>query len=57
MSLFRGCMVPPNSVMRVGAQLSATLGGEYIVKATTKGEILIPRTLHCIKGTTIWCFV
>jgi hypothetical protein len=32
--------------MRVEAQLSETLGGEYIVKAATKGEILIPRTLH-----------
>ena len=46
MSLVKGCKVPPNSVTRVGAQLSESLGGEYIVKAATKGEILIPRTLH-----------
>jgi hypothetical protein len=44
--LVKGCKVPPNSVMRVGAQLSESLAGEYIVKAATKGEILIPRTLH-----------
>jgi predicted aspartyl protease len=54
-SLVKGCKVPPNSVMRVEAQLSETLGGEYIVKAATKGEILIPRTLH--KGGTIRCFL
>ena len=40
--LVRGCMVSPNSVMRVEAQLSETLGWEYIMKAATKGEILIP---------------
>ena len=33
-------------VMRVGAQLSESMAGECIVKAATKGEILIPRTLH-----------
>jgi hypothetical protein len=32
--------------MRVGAQLSESMAGEYIVKAATKGEKLIPRTLH-----------
>ena len=41
-SLVRGCMVSPNSVMRVEAQLSETLGGEYIMKAATKWDILIP---------------
>ena len=41
-SLVRGCMVSPNSVMRVEAQLSETLGWEYFVKAATKGEMLIP---------------
>ena len=55
MSLVKRCKVPPNSVMRVGAQLSDSMAGEYIVKAATKGEILIPRTLH--KGVTIQCFV
>ena len=56
MSLVKGCKVPPNSFMRVEAQLSETLGGEYIVMAATKGEILIPR--HFIKGGgTIRCFV
>jgi hypothetical protein len=53
--LVKGCKVPPNSVMRVGAQLAESMAGEYIVKATTKGEILIPRTLH--KGVTIQYFV
>ena len=43
--LVKGCKVP-NSVMRVGAQLSESMAGECIVKAATKGEILIPRTLH-----------
>ena len=41
--------------MRVGAQLAESMAGEYIVKATTKGEILIPRTFH--KGVTIQYFV
>ena len=45
-SLVKGCQIPPNSVMRVGAQLSESMTGEYIVKAATKGEILLPRTLH-----------
>ena len=54
-SLVRGCRVPPNSVMRVGAQLSESMGKDYIVRATTRGEILIPRTLH--KGVTILWFV
>jgi hypothetical protein len=53
--LVKGCKVPPNSVMRVGAQLAESMAGEYIVKATTKGDILIPRTLH--KGVTIQYFV
>jgi hypothetical protein len=44
--LAKGCKVSPNSVMRVGAQLSESMAGEYIVKAATKGELLIPRTLH-----------
>ena len=57
MSLVRGCMVPPNSVMRVGAQLSATLGGGYIVKATTKGEILTPRTLHKGDDNLVLCLI
>jgi hypothetical protein len=43
-SLVKGCKVPPNLVMRVGAQLSESLAGKYIVKAATKGEILIPRS-------------
>ena len=41
--LVKGCKVPPYSVMRVGAQLSESMAGECIVKAATKGEILIPR--------------
>jgi hypothetical protein len=44
--LAKGCKAPPNSVMRVGSQLSESMTGEYIIKAATKGEILIPRTLH-----------
>jgi hypothetical protein len=44
--LVKVCKVPPNSIMRAGAQLSESMAGEYIVKAATKGEILIPRTLH-----------
>jgi hypothetical protein len=44
--LTKGCKVPPNSDMRVGAQLSESMAGEYIVKAATKGELVIPRTLH-----------
>ena len=43
--LVKGCKVPPNSAVRVGAQLSesmASMAGECIVKAATKGEILIP---------------
>jgi hypothetical protein len=39
-SLIRGCRVPPNSVMRVGAQLSETLGGGYIVKCSHQGRDL-----------------
>jgi hypothetical protein len=53
--LVKGCKVLPNSVMRGGAQLSESMAGKYIVKAATKGEILIPRTLH--KGVIIQCFV
>ena len=56
-SLVKGCKVHPNSVMRVGAQLSETLGGEYIVKAATKGEILIPRTLHKGGDNPVRCFI
>jgi hypothetical protein len=56
-SLVKGCKVPPNSVMRVGAQLSETLGGEYIVKAATKGEILIPRTLHKGGDNPVLCLI
>ena len=37
--LVKGCKVPLNSVMRVGAQLSESMAGEYIVKAATKGEL------------------
>jgi hypothetical protein len=55
--LVKGCKVPPNSVMRVGAQLSESMAGECIVKAATKGEILIPRTLHKGGGVIIQCFV
>jgi hypothetical protein len=56
-SLVKGCKVPPNSVMRVGAQLSESLGGEYIVKAATKGEILIPRTLHKGGDNLVLCLI
>jgi hypothetical protein len=56
-SLVKGCKIPPNSVMRVGAQLSETLGGEYIVKAATKGEILIPRTLHKVGNNPVLCLI
>jgi hypothetical protein len=56
-SLVKGCKVPPNSVMRVGAQLSESLAGEYIVKAATKGEILIPRTLHKGGDNPVLCLI
>ena len=56
-SLVRGCKVPPNSVMRVGAQLSETLGGEYIAKAATKGEVLIPRILHKGGDNPVLCLI
>ena len=56
-SLVKGCKVPPNSVMRVGAQLSESLGGEYIVKAATNGEILIPRTLHKGGDNPVFCLI
>jgi predicted aspartyl protease len=56
-SLVKGCKVPPNSVKRVGAQLSETLGGEYIVKAATKGEILIPRTSHKGGDNPVLCLI
>ena len=36
--LAKGCKVPPNSVMRVGAQLSESMAGEYIVKAIEPTE-------------------
>jgi hypothetical protein len=48
---------PPNSVMRVGAQLSESMAGEYIVKAATKGEILIPRTLHKEGDNPVLCLI
>ena len=57
MSLFRGCRIPPNSVMRVGAQLSESLEGDYIVRATTRGEILIPRTLHKGGNNPVLCLI
>jgi hypothetical protein len=56
-SLVKECKVPPNSVMRVGAQLSESLGGEYIVKAATNGEILIPRTLHKGGDNPVFCLI
>ena len=55
--LAKGCKVPPNSVMRVGAQLSESMAGEYIVKAATKGEILIPRTLHNGGDNPVLCLI
>jgi hypothetical protein len=55
--LVKGCKVPPNSVMRVGAQLSESMAGEYIVKAATKGEILIPRTLHKGGDNPVLCLI
>jgi hypothetical protein len=56
-SLVKGCKVPPNSVMRVGAQLSESMAGEYIVKAATKGELLIPRTLHNGGDNPVLCLI
>ena len=55
--LAKGCKVPPNSVMRVGAQLSESMAGEYIVKAATKGELLIPRTLHNGGDNPVLCLI
>ena len=55
--LVKGCQVPPNSVMRVGTQLSESMAGEYIVKAATKGEILIPRTLHKGGDNPVLCLI
>jgi hypothetical protein len=43
--------------MRVGAQLSESMVGEYIVKAATKGELLIPRTLHNAGDNPVLCFI
>jgi hypothetical protein len=43
--------------MRVGAQLSESMAGEYIVKAATKGEILIPRTLHNGGDNPVLCLI
>ena len=43
--------------MRVGAQLSESLAGEYIVKAATKGEILIPRTVHKGGDNPVLCLI
>ena len=53
-SLVKGCKVPPNSVR---AQLSESLRGEYIVKAATKGDILIPRTLHKGGDNPVLCLI
>ena len=55
--LAKGCKVPPNSVMRVGAQLSESMAGEYIVKAATKGELLIPQTLHNGGDNPVLCLI
>ena len=55
--LVKGCKVPPNSVMRVGAQLSESMAGEYMVKAATKGEMLIPRTLHKGGDNPVLCLI
>jgi len=55
--LAKGCKVPPNSVMRVGAQLSESMAREYIVKAATKGELLIPRTLHNGGNNPVLCLI
>ena len=55
--LAKGCKVPPNLVMRVGAQLSESMAGEYIVKAATKGELLIPRTLHNGGDNPVLCLI
>ena len=55
--LAKGCKVPPNSVMRVGAQMSESMAGEYIVKAATKGELLIPRTLHKGGDNPVLCLI
>ena len=49
-SLVKGCKVPPISVMRVGSQLSETLGA-------TKGKILIPRTLHKGGDNPVLCLI
>jgi hypothetical protein len=43
--------------VRVRAQLSETLGGEYIIKAATKGEILIPPTLHKGGDNPVLCLI
>ena len=43
--------------MRVGAQLSESMAGEYIVKAATKGELLIPRTLHNGGDNPVLCLI
>jgi hypothetical protein len=40
-----------------GAQLSESMAGEYIVKAATKGEILIPRTLHNGGDNPVLCLI
>ena len=41
----------------MGAQLSETLGGEYIVKAATRGKILKPRTLHKGGNNSVLCLI
>jgi hypothetical protein len=43
--------------MRVGAQLSETLGGDYIVRVATRREIFIPRTLHKGVNNPVLCLI
>ena len=56
-SLEQDCRVPPNSVMRVGAQLHESLERDYIVRVATKGEILILRTLHEGGNNPVLCLI
>ena len=43
--------------MRVGAQLSESMAEEYIVKAATKGELLIPRKLQNGGDNPVLCLI
>ena len=43
--------------MRMGTQLSESLEGDYIVRAITRGEILIPRTLHKGGNNLVLCLI